>query len=326
MTKTVKILVCSGNLGNQEPDWRSLAAWIPDDGCCSDVLENQKYPLVMEFSDFDRLDDIEEEDERENKQTKDNIKSGAIDVSEEKLDLIVVGMQESTFEPKDVKILEEIKTSIKKEQDLTEAAASSSKLEQEASVTNEEDTSVIMEEDASTIIEEAASVNNVEGTKETKNEKLDGEEPSTSKGSKSTHVRVAIKAAKTSKKIAIKTNKVAGKAANKANKVGIKAANKAAEFTLEATKKTIGTVNTLTANRDNTKNTYTAEILADGTMVLHRLLQDRLPSYTRLMSYQRGEMRLLVYSLNKHHSVKVKSVRAPKYWKSGTRKQGRHRL
>ena len=46
MTKPLKLFIGSGNLGNAEPDAQSMAAWIPDDGNCAEVVEDQKYPIV----------------------------------------------------------------------------------------------------------------------------------------------------------------------------------------------------------------------------------------------------------------------------------------
>jgi negative regulator of replication initiation len=47
--ETIKILVCSGNLGNARPDLDSIDAWIPRDGYCRHVLES-KYPVSLSSS------------------------------------------------------------------------------------------------------------------------------------------------------------------------------------------------------------------------------------------------------------------------------------
>jgi hypothetical protein len=59
----LKILLCTGNLGNAEPNTESLMAWVPPDGCCDQVT-----PL-------------------------DGVKS----LDSGNFDLIVIGMQESTW-------------------------------------------------------------------------------------------------------------------------------------------------------------------------------------------------------------------------------------
>lgn len=79
----LQVLVCSANLGNAQPDTASLEHWIPADGRCLDVLQlPPKYPLKpspdgtdpapfneKDYSDFDQFD------------------------------IIVLGMQEATFDP-----------------------------------------------------------------------------------------------------------------------------------------------------------------------------------------------------------------------------------
>jgi hypothetical protein len=64
------VLVCSGNMGNAQPDAYSIAAWIPLDGRCLDALESP-YDIHSEPS-FTQLSQF---------------------------DIIAIGMQESTFDP-----------------------------------------------------------------------------------------------------------------------------------------------------------------------------------------------------------------------------------
>ena len=79
----LRLLVCSANLGNKQPDEKSLAAWIPCDGVCSRVVvENPKYPVMMTPD-----------------EAADRKKGKVYDNDEEKFDIIVIGLQESTFDP-----------------------------------------------------------------------------------------------------------------------------------------------------------------------------------------------------------------------------------
>ena len=267
MTKTLKLLVCSGNLGNAEPDTNSLAAWVPDDGVFSQVVENQKYPVVMDIEEFDY-----EESEHTTTSSVDEEQHDP-ENQFEKFDLIVFGMQEATFESKNEEILEEIKHHMEEENIALEEAP-----------------------------ESAESIESVD-----------------TKRRESFSVQtVAKKAAKTGKKVA----KSSADTVSKVAKSGADTVSKVTELTEKAARKGVSTVNTLAANRDNTKDKYTAELLADGTMVLHQLLQDRLPSYTRLLSFQRGEMRLLIYSLNRNHSASIKSVRAQNTGLAGLANKG----
>lgn len=43
--KKIKILCCTANIGNEQPDSESLSAWIPKDGVVDLVLKNQPYPI-----------------------------------------------------------------------------------------------------------------------------------------------------------------------------------------------------------------------------------------------------------------------------------------
>ncbi len=43
--KKIKILCCTANMGNEQPDLKSLSAWIPKDGATDLVLKNQPYPI-----------------------------------------------------------------------------------------------------------------------------------------------------------------------------------------------------------------------------------------------------------------------------------------
>lgn len=71
--------------------------------------------------------------------------------------------------------------------------------------------------------------------------------------------------------------------------------------------KAVATVSTLTTSRDHTKKANEDLAAGDGTAILHNILEERLPQYKRLMSFQRGEMRLLIYTTNKNRHVSWES-------------------
>jgi hypothetical protein len=87
------MLVCSGNLGNALPDPDSIAAWLPKDGCYSEVVDNPRYPLP----DPKERDSLLQElgvltiPDPENDKDKDH---------GDYFDIIVIGMQEGTFSVK----------------------------------------------------------------------------------------------------------------------------------------------------------------------------------------------------------------------------------
>eukprot|EP00797_Seminavis_robusta_P023501 Sro387_g132040.2 (641) ;mRNA; f:18860-20782 len=64
-------------------------------------------------------------------------------------------------------------------------------------------------------------------------------------------------------------------------------------------------------------------LVANSTSALHQKLKDRLPSYTRLLSFQRGEMRLLIFArTHSNTDIQVKSCRAQNTGKAGLPNKG----
>ena len=58
------------------------------------------------------------------------------------------------------------------------------------------------------------------------------------------------------------------------------------------------------------------------TVMLHSLLEDQLPSYTRAVSYQRGEMRLIVYYLESAITMDIVSIKAQNTGRAGLANKG----
>ena len=106
--RTIRVLVCSGNLGNQQPDEDSLAAWIPYDGTLNEVVtEVPRYPVHHQDGTHDTTTSVTLQSAvrdlvaktppipprgvaPENKETENEEKAC--------FDIIVIGMQEATFE------------------------------------------------------------------------------------------------------------------------------------------------------------------------------------------------------------------------------------
>lgn len=60
----------------------------------------------------------------------------------------------------------------------------------------------------------------------------------------------------------------------------------------------------------------------DDTRILHQMLQEHLPSYTRVVSYQRGQMRLMIFYNELEISLEVLSVQAQNTGKAGLANKG----
>ena len=99
--RELQLLVCSANLGNACPDVESFMHWVPDDGLCAEVVGPEpKYPVQMPepaSSSSRRFDN--EEEEFADLESSDLFDSGSEFTEEDQFDIIVFGLQESTFDP-----------------------------------------------------------------------------------------------------------------------------------------------------------------------------------------------------------------------------------
>lgn len=107
MNRPLRVLVCSGNLGNALPDPESIAAWLPKDGCYSEVVNSPDYPIASKqetnalFQEIG-LPPLKEAINNNTTTTNGNTgRNGSIPAEDNYFDIIVVGMQEATFEVKD---------------------------------------------------------------------------------------------------------------------------------------------------------------------------------------------------------------------------------
>lgn len=282
-----KILICTANMGNQRPDVESLAAWIPKDGEVEEVLvDNPKYPIrkhltsgankfKMAVSAF-----IERKYQVENPMDKfQQLASSAATATQantttnirgarekERFDIIVVGMQESTWHHKD----------------------------------NSRDGGNHASSEFEEIFEQHVNSSDIR-TGPTKIMR------------KSVHLaRAPIKAAK-----AVKTLTLTDKDHTKRNKRKLtkdernhmNKQNANAEEEQEQPKSPLSEESTRTqARRD--------------TSALHEMLRERLPSYTHEISYQRGEMRLMLFYLDFQCDVQVLSVKAQNTGRAGLANKG----
>lgn len=104
MNRPLRVLICSGNMGNALPDPYSIAAWIPADGSYSSVVENPEYPLPSPEERDALLKQVGLPPLKVNTNSSDT-SNGYIDKDDDYFDIIVVGMQEATFEVKEEEIV-----------------------------------------------------------------------------------------------------------------------------------------------------------------------------------------------------------------------------
>lgn len=345
------------------------------------MLDHQKYPVVRNVEDFE-TSQIDNQEISCSSSADEKIQADAGKISgdgqgtekhEEQFDIIVLGMQESTFEPMLMsdELLDEIKARLHMEEEHT----IQENMEDDATITENLMLVDRKEEDVASDLPESKgkeSMRSVQsmgddsvdtiGNDSVDTAGIDSSDPGKVRNLRASIVltgsmqqaalqagkaaktagrsaaKVAKNAGKTTGKAARTAGKTAGKAAFTAGKTAGKAAltaskaaktsaghvakvgEKAAVSAEKAARKGVSTVTTLTASREHKKDN--GQLISDGTAVLHQLIMDRLPSYKRLLSFQRGEMRLLVYSLEKYHTVTIKSVRAQNTGLAGLANKG----
>lgn len=104
LARPLRVLVCSGNLGNARPDQASIAEWLPKDGSYSEVTDSSDYPLPGPKEHAAILKDLGLSHFQVHDMAHAVSGAGMDDASEEALngddffDIIVIGMQEATFD------------------------------------------------------------------------------------------------------------------------------------------------------------------------------------------------------------------------------------
>ena len=354
---SVRILICSANLGNAKPDEDSLGAWVPYDGLSRKVIPPKgvrpEFPLIMDprraknpplptilpeqqtqiqlqlkkqnsnGSSSDGGDELttstshgatvcdeSEYLEFENMFPRDIAMATAPDAlenafpptpfgdfdnptkpqgnlclldsannggsqsmedltDESQFDIIVIGMQEATFNMED-EAKKQAGGTIEQEEDM-----------------NDEDSESGSDDDE---FDEYASGESTDDCTDDDDD-VDGNKKHRRK-SKVKKLGGALS----------KIGKVAGKSTMKIVKESVKVTNKVGKMTVS----NAGKAKTLVTEKDNTNRDVPSPQQLQGsieeelstwsdTLVLHYMLEEQLPSYTRALSYQLGEMRLLIF-------------------------------
>lgn len=221
-TQQLQLLVCSANLGNEQPDPDSLAAWIPTDGACQAVLR-QDAPYPVQSYHYSSSTNHNNHNNNNNTSTRsleadNDVPSDASRYTDtDQFDMIVIGMQEATFDPP--------------------AGATAS--------------------------ERSGPV-----------------------------IRIQVPVVQ--------------------------------PILEKGVKKALDTVNNLTATRDHTKKTASIGVpdWSGGTAALHKMLELSLPSYQHVVSYQRGQMRLEVFTHAQQIDVRVLRTTAQNTGRGGLANKG----
>lgn len=271
--RKIKVLCCTANIGNQEPDVESLNAWIPKNGRIDQVVDNQQYPLgglgdemrkkfqgmvhalVVEANENGEVqlgDDSTGDDDDEAEDDNTNLP---------RFDIIAIGMQEATFE--------------------------------------------LPDEKRGLILKNVKKVKDVVGSSDYKESKSNfgGTIGDYVKGEKEKVLKKLL-----SKSSSVKSSKQSDHDESKPNDA-----------------KTKNDSDRLMPINEpaSTKNLLVETNLEDeDTRFLHLMLSNHLPSYTRAVSYQRGQMRLLVFYNEPEITLDVLGVKAQNTGVAGLANKG----
>jgi hypothetical protein len=302
--RKVNILVCSANMGNAEPDVESLAAWIPKDGNVKEVLENPRYPLPEGTNPLERrMKTVVGEILKRKLKKAPPTPIEVPPVEEQKqFDIVVIGMQEATFEVVEesthMKLLPS--QAIKAQRavsDLTKAKDHLGKgkernrlgvLSQSLGGGSTHGKNV-----AGSIIGLGGSI-------------LGGSDHGKAKGS--TKPPPFPKKQRAASMDAIPASPAFSGRPPRANAIHTPITN--ASSSIGGSEH--GSVDT---------DTGKAHVHND-TRVLHELLQAHLPSYEHAVSYQRGQMRLMIFFNSEEISLDVISTKAQNTGKGGLANKG----
>ena len=245
----LRLLVCSGNLGNAEPDIPSLEAWIPNDGNCREVLVKKKtptYPLAWRNNNNNN-DQLQQQKKSSNtkRNSSDDDDDEEEDCAASCFDLIVIGLQESTFIPKGAS--QDVVDLVVKDNDNHDKHPPDKSNSHPSG-----DDDVLEEDEEEEVDEDDDEGGGVECSASTKKKISDNNNPSTADSS------VVVTTKRNSSSSSILAASLHG--------ISTKAINTTKEL-----------------------------LITNSTSSIHQKLDHRLPSYTRLVSYRRGEMRLIIY-------------------------------
>ncbi|KAL3919246.1 MAG: hypothetical protein SGILL_003848 [Bacillariaceae sp.] len=221
----IKVLMCTANMGNEQPDVDSLNAWIPKDGDTSLVLKDQKYPIreIVKEKFKSAVHTLMTHAVPHGDEIFVNADSQDSEVVPERFDIIAIGMQEATFEVEHGEKKKNLVHNVKK---LT------------SQVTDLTATSNYQKADKNIATAGIRKINSI----------MRGDSPKP----KRTESGASEKSMSPTKGSSLHPSE---RKAQEASKRG-----------------------------------------DEDTQILHQMLQEQLPSYTRAVSYQRGQMRLMVFS------------------------------
>jgi hypothetical protein len=322
---TIKILVCSGNLGNAQPDLDSIDAWIPRDGYCRHVLDS-KYPVAASPSNGLGASLLDATPAANTprlfeqslnslllgaKQSQQDIENGKHHSNKRDSRMSMINHATSCDSLSNMDDL----IGILEEEETPQDDASYDAFDATQSLVNNEQFDIIvigMQESTFDVIMHV-NTSNTSNTSFISGDDLKTN-PISPKDFNMSTAALSLRSPKELLSPLLAVTKGVTKAATKT-------AKGSATIVTKAAKKGAKNVSSLTAAKDHTLTNNKGSGNSD-THALHNLLQEQLPTYTQAVSYQRGEMRLIVLYQQDAIDLDVLSVKAQNTGRAGLANKG----
>jgi len=354
--RKINVLVCSGNLGNQEPDQESLDAWIPFDGQLQEVIDNQRYPVqlgtpyVVEEVKSGTREGVMKKTKAVRKSPSEN-KIGESD-NNECFDIIAIGMQEATFE---VETSEAIFAAIAPVNILATQAQKAHKVV--AGLTRSKDhlrsrwtdaespsarslkksvrrllrpLTFIRQRSQEDDSDPSSSLHRKESSVRPSTWNLSGRDDAFRSRQKHSSIHADNNEAptqstgsnpptSTSSALQVSRNSGPNISTESAPRIST---DSVPPLSTGSALRIISTGFDLDGSRRSYADTGFENSLTSDTRVLHAMLQAQLPNFKHAVSYQRGQMRLMIFHREDDMSVEVLSVKAQNTGKGGLANKG----
>lgn len=281
-------------MGNQQPDRESLAAWIPQDGSVREVVMGQKYPVVEGSGGAKRLKSarngkhlVHSNNGNANPQSQETDEKDIDQEHNKSFDIVVIGMQEATFEV----------------ENNTPTANGSSE----------------------SLISLRHATHNIAGRAK-KATKAVAELTMAKDHLKASHrASPRFHFRKTSRENSSELSASDGPdRASMLHQEGsaIFSQTSPALSKLESSMRYSSAVSSDDGSILDESRNHESQLPRTDTKVLHDMLQGQLPSYKHSVSYQRGQMRLMIFHKEDKISMEIISVKAQNTGKGGLANKG----
>jgi hypothetical protein len=333
----IKILVCTSNMGNKQPTIDSLKAWIPKDGSIKDVLENPRYPLVrtstpihiLKSADASLLTQSDSNTNRNNMASLANVSSHGSSSDDENP---IPDKRDHPSDEFSAQVQEKEKEESNLKFDIDSASDDDNSIPDKRDHPSDEYSAQVeeKEKEESNLKFDIVVIGFQEATFEPEDE--EGEERISFRGGLINSLKAASDLTTAKNHLEKARKQLERKASiDPQNRSSVASLADPSKPSMEVSLDPGAHTNMLSSDAseasENRKSSMSEAKLigmkhADDTHVLHDLLQDQLPSYTQAVSYQSGQMRLMMFYNGDAITLDVISVKAQNTGRAGLANKG----